>query len=55
MSNEYRIRKEVGKLKKTSPLMRAFELKKMLETFRGERTDVKNENIRRIIGRIKQS
>ena len=53
MSNEYKMRKEVGKLRKISPLKRAFILKRMLEDFRGERLETRNENIRRIIGRVK--
>lgn len=53
MSNEYKIRKEVGKLQEISPLLRAFKLKRMLETLRGERMKGRNENIRRIIGRVK--
>lgn len=48
------IRKEVGSLQKLSPLKRAFRLKKMLEGLRGERMDLKNENVRRIVGRINQ-
>ncbi len=53
MSKKYIIRKEVGNLKKISPLKRAFQLKKMLEQLRGERLNLKNENVRRIVGRIK--
>ena len=49
MSKKYIIRKEVGNLKKISPLKRAFQLKKMLEQLRGERLNLKNENIRRIV------
>ncbi len=47
------IRKEVGYSKKISPLKRAFELNKMLEEFRGKKPDLKNENIRRVVGRLK--
>jgi hypothetical protein len=47
------IRKEVGRFQKMSPLKRAFRLKKMIEDLRGERLDSKNENIRRIVGRVK--
>lgn len=54
MSEEYKIRKEVGKLRKISPLQRAHKFKKMLEALRGERIEERDENIRRIIGRVKQ-
>ena len=53
MSEEYKIRKEVGKLRKISPLQRAYKFKKMLEALREERIGERDENIRRIIGRVK--
>lgn len=54
MSKENMIRKEVGNAQKVSPLKRAFKLKKMVEELRGERIDFKSENVRRIVGRVKQ-
>jgi len=45
--------KEVGQLKKVSPSKKAFELNKMLEELCGKRFDLKNENIRKIAGKIK--
>ena len=48
------IRKEVGNLRKMSPLKRAFKLKRMIEDIRGERLDFRDENVRKIVGRVKQ-
>ncbi len=53
MSKGNIIRKEVGNLRKISPLKRAFRLKRMVEELRGKRLDLKNENVRRIVGRVK--
>jgi len=36
MSNEYKIRKEVGKMRTISPLKQAFMLKKCLKNFEGK-------------------
>lgn len=65
MPEEITIRKVVGtptairKLQEISPLKRAFKLKIMLEELRGERghdpceLTSNNENVRRIVGRVK--
>ncbi|MDD5773693.1 MAG: hypothetical protein PHX78_09550 [bacterium] len=53
MNNDGMIRKEVGHYKKVSPLKKAFELNKMLEELRGKRVDTKNENIRKVVGKVK--
>jgi hypothetical protein len=46
------IRKTVGESRNLSPLQRAFQLKKMCEAIRGERMDLNDENVRRVVGRI---
>ncbi len=48
---EDNVRKTVGESQNLSPLQRAFQLKKMCEAIRGERIDLHNENIRRVVGR----
>jgi hypothetical protein len=59
MSEEIIIRKEIGtpssakKLQEMPPLQRAFMLKIMLEDLRGKRLDSNNENVRRVVGRVK--
>lgn len=53
MNNDSMIRKEVGRIKKVSPLKKAFKLNKMLEDLRGKRVDTKDENIRRVVGKVK--
>ncbi|MCA9408353.1 MAG: hypothetical protein H6755_04355 [Candidatus Omnitrophica bacterium] len=47
------MRKEVGKLKEISPLKRAFKLREIMKDFRGERLNLENENVRRVVGRVK--